>query len=449
MGFWDFVKSLVGIGGCTMKLDLHATDVYIGGTLAGKARLIGADKPWPVTSVKVQVQYILVKSKEGSAIPEMDVKILVDEVIAKDDTIGAGETKEFPFSVTLPTDLATSGDGVSYQVLVTADIPGLKDPTAKSEVNMLEGGERPTAEAILAKIPQLSAEDERSLVDGLIALSGAHLQRIPADDHIAIEPFLVGLFAHESLQVRAYAIDTWAGIIGDRGSKAHVERLDAPLADLQPHKKYPYMLLSALARFGKFGGLERLKPLVEHEDPAIRVCVAQAIEFQGGGQGAMIALAQTLLADDDVTVQAAAVEALASFGENLVVMKQLAALATPETPDAVRKVLPDALARSWKFRAEMWPALKTLAADPSPVVRAEAAWRVSRYDQQPGFVEVVTALLGDSEIEVQRRISSGLYNTRDEGLKNLRGLLNEHLAATDDDDVRKYLQRALEKELDS
>ena len=61
-----------------------------------------------------------------------------------------GSQQQFAFRLTVPSTLPPSAHNVSFQVVVNADIPGVKDPTAKVDVKVVEASKDKTRRLPLA-----------------------------------------------------------------------------------------------------------------------------------------------------------------------------------------------------------------------------------------------------------------------------------------------------------
>lgn len=138
MGFFDKLKASVGIGQPKMQLTVNSTQVKAGATLAGSFTLTAQDREVPVKQFEVEL--IQVKTTREWSDTTKDYvnrkhnNTLVKKVIAKnDEVIKAKQSMTESFEVIVPSDVFSTGQWYSYQLKVSADIPGL-DASDKAEI---------------------------------------------------------------------------------------------------------------------------------------------------------------------------------------------------------------------------------------------------------------------------------------------------------------------------
>lgn len=434
MGMMDFVMSLFGVGACKMEVKLDAAQVPVGGILSGKAVLLGGARPYPVNSVNVKLLYVLVESQPDSALPKIDTRILVDNAVATNAEIAANGRNEYEFTLQIPGGTEPTAHNCSYQVLVTADIPGLKDPSAKADLKVVEAAEgAPSLDlgAIYARWPALKGTAEHPLAQAIRDLGYAHNEWDETANLRIAEPILAKFLRHESEHVRHAALEAWSRVIGDEASKENLATLKAYLQAADPEGDEVLAALEAAGRFGKCGGIDLLEPFATHPREEIRERVARAVGWHARDVGKGLILLQKMADDASVHVRAQVIDSLAEFDQNAVVMKRLAELAQdPSTPVAIRRKLPYGLRRSWKFPDVVWPGIRALAKDEDHEVRRMVADVMSSYSEAAGAADVIRALLGDREADVRKAMAFELINFPEEALAAWRKPL-ETLAETD------------------
>src|SRR6266853_170453 len=126
MGLLD---SMFG-GGTNLALTLDTTTSSPGSVVGGRVMLGGGNKPLKLTELKVSLLFVRVQTCEGQTLPDIDAREVAHQVIAAGGDIPPGSQQAFTFRITVPGDLPPSAHNISYNVVVTADIPSVKDPSA-------------------------------------------------------------------------------------------------------------------------------------------------------------------------------------------------------------------------------------------------------------------------------------------------------------------------------
>jgi HEAT repeat protein len=439
MGLFDFVKSMFGVGGCKMELALDAEQVAVGGVLSGRCTVIGSDKDWPLTSVKVRLLYVSVETQEDSALPKIDTRILIDNTIASNEVVPANGKREYDFTLQIPGGTEPNRNGVSYTVMVVADIPGLKDPSAKKDLKVVEleeGAPNMDLAALYSRWPALQGSAEGPLVQAIRDLGWSHSDYDDSKNMKSAEPVLAKFLRHESSQVRSTALEAWSRIIGEEATPANIRTLQAAMKDGTAEDGVLLEAIEAAARFAKSGGIGILEPFAKHEDPKVRKKVAWSIGNYANDVGKGLMLIQTMMADTDIGVLTQVVESLSRFSGNGVVMQKLNDLAlTPEMPVALRRELGNALGNGYEFPDIVWPGLKNLADDTDPETRRRVAQNLHSHTQRDEMPPLVSALLQDGDAEVRRTMTGQIrYFPNNDHMATYRPIL-EAIAEGDADRV--------------
>ncbi|MCB9797502.1 MAG: HEAT repeat domain-containing protein, partial [Alphaproteobacteria bacterium] len=451
MGFWDFITSLFG-GGAKAELELDASEVPVGGILSGRAKLIGAPKPYPITSVKVQLVYVHTEMKDDSPLPEIDMRVLIDNTVANNDNIGAGEEKEYSFTFQIPGGTEPSAHNVSYQVQVVADIPGIKDPKAKAELKVVEapeGAGTTSLEAIYERWPALRGTAEGPLLDALRDMRWSHSDYDETQDLLIAEP-LMGKFMREgSPEVKRAALDTWAQIIGDRARKEHLKTLEMVLGHPDSSDELITAALDAAAKFHEAGGIRLLVPFATHESDKVREKVADALQYQGGENKAKRKILEQMVNDSMPHVRAKAIKGLDDYMEDKGLVQQLATLAQSEThPEPLEAILN--CTRSAFYQGSPELALQIfdhLSQSQHANVREEAANSIQfAFDYVEGKADpIVLRLLADPNEVVRDRMAYEVQNFGEDHAPRFKEAL-KNLADNDPTDkVRTSAINAMQK----
>ena len=119
MGFFDAIKGAVGAGQPTVAIHLHQAEVPRGGVLEGRATITGTQRAVPITAFDVHV--VSITTGVGR------LKVASERIVMSGATVQPGQTLEAPFLIQLPSGAAPSGTATSYELVLSADVPGV-DP---------------------------------------------------------------------------------------------------------------------------------------------------------------------------------------------------------------------------------------------------------------------------------------------------------------------------------
>jgi hypothetical protein len=331
-------------GGTKLELKLDAGEVPAGGQLSGQITVQGGKKPLTVTSLFVRLLLVSVKTKEGSAVPDIDTRLLVDSTIASNDPLPPGEVKKYSFRFPVPTGLEPSGLSTSYTVMAQADIPGVADPKADTKLKIVEGrGDGLlTVDAICERFPGLRSADEDELTSALNSLHNACYSE--RENLLAAEPLLREVIRQSVFaDVRREAFEAWANLVDNQVKKEHLAFLAETAKDCT-EPKFFREVIKAAAKFAEEGARPMVESLARHPDAEIRLHMVNGLRFDAAhrfpGKREII---DGLARDPDSRVRAAAVEAWAEWRDDPPLMRAVAALAdtdpTPEVQVAVMSVM--------------------------------------------------------------------------------------------------------------
>lgn len=427
-------------GGTKLELKLDGGEVPAGGQLSGQITVQGGKKPLKITSLFVRLLLVSVKSKEGSAVPDIDTRLLVDSTIATNDPLPPGEVKKYAFRFPVPTGLEPSGLSTSYTVIAQADIPGVADPKADTKLKIVEGrGDGLlTVDAVCQRFPGLRSGDPDELGSALNDLHNACYSE--RENLIAAEPVLrEHVRLSPSLDVRREAFEAWANLVDNQVNREHLAFL-AEVAKECSEPKFMRAVIKAAAKFAEEGARPMVESLAMSSDPEIRLHLVNALRFDAAerfpGKRAII---DGLARDPDSRVRAGAVEAWAEWRDDPALMRAVAALAdtdpTPEVQSAVMSVL--ALVHNYGAGSLALDVYERHAGSPHAAVRKEIAESLhwlpeSEVKRIYGLVE---RLLGDASGEVREAMAFQLWNLSE--LKQLRVLAQRSFENDPSEDVRK------------
>lgn len=442
MGFVEFVKSLFG-GGASMEVRLDATEVPVGGILSGQATLTGANKPYPVTEVRVRLYYVSVETQQESMVPKIDMRVLLNNTVAANDTIGARQRKTYSFTFTIPRGTQPSAPGVSYECHVQADIPGIKDAIGMAKLRVLAAEDAGAlgVDDLYARWPALRGNQERPLLDALSDMRYTHTAGDPRVDLLVAEPLLAKLMREGATEeIRRGALDTWSTVVGERATKTHVHTLKefVQRGDLDAWTLRE--AIEAAAKFTRAGGIEVLQQFSGHVAPEIRRHVATAAGLYGGETKQVRQLLEALVADPDAGVRAEVFERLGTFADDPKVLQRIAeqALRDP-SPDVQRGCIQGLSSAFWREQADVAaPVFSQLAGSEHLEVRKTLAYWTASHAGQPSLRAVALRLLGDPEEEVRHEIAFYLVNAQEEA----RGAFLPRLRELADGDPSDHVRQA-------
>ena len=273
MGFFDFIASLFG-GGAKIALDLDGERIPVGGFLSGKAIVTGAPKDCVADVVKVQLVYVRTEQKEDSVLPEIDMRVLVDQVIANNVALAANEEKTIDFTLTVPGGTEPTAHNVAYQAKATADIKGLKDPSAVVKLEVYEGegeGAGLTAEGLYGRWPALRGTETEPLVDALSDMRWKHDEDEAENDLRVAEPILIKLINdHPEERVRTGAFETWVNIVSDSLRTEHISIMRDALDRAKGNNDGTLVIIRAMGPSMYLGGDALVSPYLDDTDAGIR-----------------------------------------------------------------------------------------------------------------------------------------------------------------------------------
>ena len=263
-------------GGTGVELQLDATEVPVGGLLGGRITVRGGKKDLQLTSLNVRLLYVCVTAKEGSAIPDIDTRILLDNALTANQPLPAGAEQTYDFRFAIPQGTNPTAHNVSYRVTAVADIPSVKDPSSSVELKVIEGGDLASLDEIYSRWPAFRGGATRPLVDALWDFRNACYSE--KETLLVAEPLLAGLIRTGAPEVRGPALEAWANLLDGQVRREHLRVLqDLVGADLD--ESMTKKVVEAAAKFADEGALEFVQGYARHHNPEIRRELAQALRF--------------------------------------------------------------------------------------------------------------------------------------------------------------------------
>ncbi|MDP2340285.1 MAG: sporulation protein [Deltaproteobacteria bacterium] len=430
-------------GGTKLDLKLDAKQIPEGGLLAGQVTLSGGKKPLKLTSLKVKLVYVKVTTKPGSSLPQIDMQMLLDNSIVANVDLAPASLNKYSFSFTVPKGTDPNG---SYQVVATADIPSVKDPSASCDLKVLpaqqtnflgfaKGGAALSADEMFKRFPGLQSSVDAALCDALREVLYASYD--PDDNLLAAEPLLARHMREGSNDVRAAALEAWGNILNNRARKEHIVTLTEMARDASLSKDVMRQVVVAAAKFAEEGAWDLVVELAAHKDPSVREEIAGQLYFNADkGIKGRKELILKLTSDENAGVRRAAWRGMTDFNTDKAVVEKLAAAANSDpSPDVVEACLSAiTFAHHHGMRDLVFTTFLAHTKNPHTSVRRELAQCLHWLPEDPRLAQIVTALFADGNTEVRKAMAWQSCNMAEH--KELRELFVKAAVDDKDEDVR-------------
>lgn len=409
-------------GGARLELGLDTTQGSAGGVVAGRVVLHGGTGALRLTTLKVRLGLVSVQSDGDSAFPSVDVQVLAEQTLAAAMPVPPGAAFPFTFRLTVPHGTQPTGYGVSYKILAVADMPGVMDPTADVELNIVDASSDtqrvlPLHE-VMARFPGLQAHlDEEKLCAALYDLQIACYSE--ARLLMEVEPTVAHYMRHGgTTQIKRKALAAWANLIDNRVQPHHLQALydmaNTPGLDDDTFNE----VIRAAAMFAEEGAYGLVQQFAQNPSADVRRTVAEKLRYDAatkfnGKRELLMGLAQ----DADPKVRAAAVNAFYDFNDDQQIMYGVAGQCDRETDPEVQRACINAL----KFAHHHGMAALSLAvyekhlANPSEDVRKDIAEAISCQSSKSlqQLWGIVQRLVQDPSEDVRRTMAFQFCNMRD------------------------------------
>jgi hypothetical protein len=426
-------------GGTKVELHLDATQVPCGGILSGRTTVHGGKKDLEFTSLTVQLVYVKVTAKDDSPIPDIEMKVLLDNTLVSGGSLPSGSEQEHTFQFQIPTGTSPTGHNVSYKVIVRADIPKVKDPTAEATLKVIEatGAGIRHIDEIYARWPALKGTAEGPLVDAL----GDFRNECYSDreELIAAEPLLASMIRDRTGEVQRAALEAWGNLLDDQVRKEHLQILGAVADQDDLETETLQMVIEVAAKFADEGGLEYVQRFVSHPDAEIRKTVADKLRFDADddfkGKKEMIL---KLAGDEDGGVRASAYGAFSDYRDDIQIMQlcadQIDKDPSPEVQAACISTL--CFGHHHGMTDLMFSVYERHLDNPHERVRKEIAENINWLpkEQRSRIQGIVQRLLGDQADEVRRAMAWQFRNLSE--FPELAPLLKHAIETDQNDEVR-------------
>lgn len=403
-------------GGTQLELKLDTEKVAPGGTVAGSVTLTGGKKPLKLTALKVDIVYIHVEAREDQALPAIDLRVLASNVVAQERDLPPGAPSKYEFRIKLPDDAKPDG---TYKVQASADIPGVKDPSAdatltvvgrpsgvlaglKSALGMAAGEDE-----VLARYPGLTSRDTDELSDALHQLQCDAYDR--DNNFTGVHTFLLRLVEqHDDDDIRRAALAAWGTVLDDRARAEHIRALEA-LAGRDLPEALMEEVVSVAAKFAEEGALPLVQRLARHPAAGVRRRLATALYLDAardlaGRRELIVGLCQ----DADPGVRAAAFGACASLVEDPEIVRWVAACAGHDPSPEVQSACLSAISLGHHYGSldvVLNTYLEHAQRNPHADARKQVAESLHWLPADERLTRVVGILFSDGSAEVRRALA--------------------------------------------
>ena len=135
MGFFDSLLGMFGVGQPKLTLQASTAQAGPGQVIDATLTLTGGSRPLPLNALSISVKRTrMVKKADGTTQHEFDEFGKV-ELPQGGRIVAPGKVITFKMRVQVPADAVPTGNGVTWVVLASADVPGL-DADAKQPLNV-------------------------------------------------------------------------------------------------------------------------------------------------------------------------------------------------------------------------------------------------------------------------------------------------------------------------
>jgi len=405
-------------GGTNLELRLDTEKIPEGGTLSGTVSLSGGKKPLELSSLKVRLVYVKVEKRDDSPLPNIELKVLLDNTIVANAQLPPGSLQKYDFSFKVPT--GTDPDG-EYRVVALADIPKVKDPSAEAKLKILspdsEGANRSifsrlTGKAneneILAQFPGLMSNDEDEQVDALRDLTIASYD----DDNnfVNIAGHLGRMMTTGTAEVRAAALEAWGNVLNNRAKPEHIQALSSMAADpiVASDRRLMREVVAVAAKFAEEGAGPLVQWFAQHPNPEVRKETADRLRFDADDSFMDKRNILThLAADPDAGVRAAAIGGLSAHNDEAAMVHDFAQRSLSDPSPEVQAACISALTLSHHhgFADLVFSTFQQHLGNPHVKVRKELAESLHWLPTDPRLAALVHHLLNDPSPEVRRAMA--------------------------------------------
>ena len=429
-------------GGTKLDLVLDAPTASPGSVVSGRIDLGGGKKPLQLKELNVRFLYVRVETRPGQTLPNIEAKELTRLVIAAGVPVAPGSQQQFTFRLTVPASLPPTAHNVSFQIVATEDIPGIKDPTAKVDVKVVEASKDKTRRLplpeVLARFPDLQSHDEEALKKALYELHLACYSE--SGELLRVEPLVGQLMFQRTGEVRMKAIEAWGNLVDKHVEPQHLQALYAVANTPGLDEDTFEQVIIAATKLADDGALAFVQQLAAHPTASVRQKVASNLRFNAaekfnGKRELVVQLAQ----DAAPEVRKAAVGAMSCFRDDQQLMYWVANLSDQDASADVRAECIASLSLAhYHGMGELALAVyEKHVPDPDPTVRQSIARQLG--SQPPASLQrlwgIAQSLAQDPDEQVRRALAFEFNNM--EKLPQLLPIA-QHMAQHDVSmDVRK------------
>ena len=141
MGFFDKLKSMVGIGQPKLEFTIETSQIRRGDSIKGHAKVTGGSREVPVKFFLIEHVEILTRrewSDVSKSMVDKKIKNTVNkiQINKNDEMLLPGATMEIDFELPVSTSAMNTGHPYAHELKVSIDVPGL-DPSKTTDIFIL------------------------------------------------------------------------------------------------------------------------------------------------------------------------------------------------------------------------------------------------------------------------------------------------------------------------
>ncbi|MEQ8459482.1 MAG: sporulation protein [Sandaracinaceae bacterium] len=129
MGLFDSIRGAMGQGQPTVRVHLETLELPRGGLVKGTAEVVGTERAVPLTAFDIQVVQVTQNVGKNA--------VAKGRVSMGGVQVQPGQSVTAPFELQLPLGSAPTGGLTSYEVVVSADVPGM-DPKGSAPLTVTD-----------------------------------------------------------------------------------------------------------------------------------------------------------------------------------------------------------------------------------------------------------------------------------------------------------------------
>lgn len=404
-------------GGTKLTFTVDRPTGSPGGLIGGKIALQGGKKAYKVTDLSVRLMAVRVETKPGQSMPTVDMKEVRKQTVTAGEDLPPGAEKTYSFRFEVPHHAELSSKAVTYKLVATADIPGIKDPNEAADIQILAATQDKNRtlplEEIVKRFPDLQSKNDDAVAE---ALTQFHLACYDnAQELLEAEPLIWSKVEAGTPEVRKNAVEAWGHLLDDRAKPEHLKKLEALVGRPGIDERTFDEVVTVACRFAEEGALPVVQALTRHPSADVRERVASQLYFNAakkftGKKELILALAK----DQDPKVRASAALNFNNYLDDRDMVAECVKMANADpSPQVIDKCLGTfSLAGSHGLVDQAFALWEKHAQSPHEEVRGGLAQHMHWLaEKEPKRTQAIwEKLLTDKSEEVRRQAAFQFHN---------------------------------------